>query len=106
MPFLHALSSCPEWCDGRSPDGEPADAETSDRVPPPEPRNITMSVFTELPDDLVAALAVQGITEPPPLQTAGLPDAPARYDALGRARTGSGKTLAFGLPILARLAGR
>ena len=65
-----------------------------------------MSVFTELPSELVAALAEQGIVEPTPVQAAVLPDALAGYDVLGRARTGSGKTLAFGLPILTRLAGR
>ncbi len=64
-----------------------------------------MSVFTDLPAELVAALAEQGITEPTPVQEAVVPDALAGYDVLGRARTGSGKTLAFGLPILARLAG-
>jgi superfamily II DNA/RNA helicase len=65
-----------------------------------------MSVFTELPAELVAALAEQGIVDPTPVQAAVVPDALARYDVLGRARTGSGKTLAFGLPLLARLAGR
>ena len=65
-----------------------------------------MSVFTELPEELVTALAEQGITEPTPVQSAVVPDALAGYDVLGRARTGSGKTLAFGLPILSRLAGR
>jgi len=65
-----------------------------------------MSVFTELPAELVAALSEQGITDPTPVQAAVLPDAMAGHDVLGRARTGSGKTLAFGLPILARLAGR
>jgi superfamily II DNA/RNA helicase len=65
-----------------------------------------MSVFTELPSELVAALAEQGIVEPTPVQAAVLPDALAGHDVLGRARTGSGKTLAFGLPILTRLAGR
>ncbi len=65
-----------------------------------------MSVFTELPVELVTALAEQGITEPTPVQAAVVPDALAGYDVLGRARTGSGKTLAFGLPILSRLAGR
>jgi superfamily II DNA/RNA helicase len=65
-----------------------------------------MSVFTDLPAELVATLAEQGITEPTPVQAAVLPDALAGYDVLGRARTGSGKTLAFGLPILSRLAGR
>jgi superfamily II DNA/RNA helicase len=64
-----------------------------------------MSVFAELPAELVSALADQGITEPTPVQAAVVPDALAGYDVLGRARTGSGKTLAFGLPILSRLAG-
>jgi superfamily II DNA/RNA helicase len=65
-----------------------------------------MSVFTELPAELVSALAEQGITEPTPVQAAVVPDALAGHDVLGRARTGSGKTLAFGLPILSRLSGR
>jgi superfamily II DNA/RNA helicase len=65
-----------------------------------------MSVFSELPSELSAALAEQGITEPTPVQEAVVPDALQGYDVLGRARTGSGKTLAFGLPVLARLAGR
>ncbi|HEY3530186.1 MAG TPA: DEAD/DEAH box helicase [Nocardioides sp.] len=65
-----------------------------------------MSVFTELPAELVTTLSEQGITEPTPVQAAVVPDALAGYDVLGRARTGSGKTLAFGLPILSRLAGR
>ena len=64
------------------------------------------SVFASLAPELVAALAAQGITEPTPVQAAVIPDALAGRDVLGRARTGSGKTLAFGLPILARLAGR
>ena len=65
-----------------------------------------MSVFTELPAELMSALAEQGITDPTPVQAAVLPDAVAGCDVLGRARTGSGKTLAFGLPILSRLSGR
>ena len=64
------------------------------------------SVFDTLPAELVAALAAQGITVPTPVQAAVLPDALAGRDILGRAQTGSGKTLAFGLPVLARLAGR
>ena len=47
-----------------------------------------------------------GITEPFAIQARALPDALAGRDVLGRAQTGSGKTLAFGLPMLARLAGR
>ncbi|WP_026313501.1 DEAD/DEAH box helicase [Actinomadura flavalba] len=59
-----------------------------------------------LPADLVAALARQGIDAPFPIQAAAIPDVMAGRDVLGRGKTGSGKTLAFGLPMLARLAGR
>jgi superfamily II DNA/RNA helicase len=62
--------------------------------------------FENLPSELVAALAEQGITAPTPVQAAVIPDGLAGHDVLGRARTGSGKTLAFGIPVLARLAGR
>ncbi len=63
-------------------------------------------VFAEFPDALIAVLAAQGITSPTPVQAAVIPDAMSGKDVLGRAQTGSGKTLAFGLPILARLAGK
>jgi ATP-dependent RNA helicase RhlE len=53
-----------------------------------------------VPEDLVAALAAEGILEPFPIQAATLPDALAGRDLCGRAPTGSGKTLAFGLPIV------
>ena len=56
--------------------------------------------------EIVQRLARDGITEPFPIQTATIPDALAGRDVLGRGQTGSGKTLAFGLPVLARLAGR
>ncbi|MBW8481819.1 DEAD/DEAH box helicase [Actinomadura parmotrematis] len=59
-----------------------------------------------LPAELVAALARQGIEAPFPIQAAAIPDVIAGHDVLGRGKTGSGKTLAFGLPLLARLAGR
>ena len=54
-----------------------------------------------MPDDLVAALAERGITEPFETQIATIPDALAGRDVCGRAPTGSGKTLAFGLPLVA-----
>ncbi|MFE0734781.1 DEAD/DEAH box helicase [Streptomyces sp. NPDC058855] len=59
-----------------------------------------------LPAALLTALAEQGVTRPFPIQAAILPSALAGRDVLGRGRTGSGKTLAFGLPLLARTAGR
>jgi len=55
-----------------------------------------------VPDDLVAALAAEGIVEPFPIQAATIPDALAGRDLCGRAPTGSGKTLAFGIPLVAR----
>ncbi|MGZ4445893.1 MAG: DEAD/DEAH box helicase [Nocardioides sp.] len=76
---------------------------TDPTTPADVPADVT--AFGALPDELVAALAKQGITTPTPVQAAVLPDAMAGHDVLGRAQTGSGKTLAFGLPILARLAG-
>ncbi|MGW3075960.1 DEAD/DEAH box helicase [Kitasatospora sp. NPDC001132] len=60
----------------------------------------------ELPKAILSALTRQGVTEPFPIQAATLPDSIAGRDVLGRGRTGSGKTLAFGLPLLARTAGR
>jgi superfamily II DNA/RNA helicase len=59
-----------------------------------------------LPDPLVSALARRGVTTPFAIQTRTIPDGVAGRDVLGRAQTGAGKTLAFGLPMLARLAGR
>jgi superfamily II DNA/RNA helicase len=71
----------------------------------PEP---VASSFADMgvPATLVSALARRGITEPFAIQVRALPDGIAGRDVLGRAQTGSGKTLAFGLPMLARLAGR
>ncbi|MFE6282661.1 DEAD/DEAH box helicase [Streptomyces sp. NPDC057877] len=59
-----------------------------------------------LPAPLLAALGHEGVTVPFPIQAATLPNSLAGRDVLGRGRTGSGKTLAFGLPLLARTAGR
>ena len=58
-----------------------------------------------LPRKVLAALVLEDIETPTPVQAAVIPDALAGHDVLGRARTGSGKTLAFGIPIVARLAG-
>ena len=59
----------------------------------------------DLPRKVIAALVLEDIETPTPVQEAVIPDALAGHDVLGRARTGSGKTLAFGIPIVARLAG-
>ncbi|POX36301.1 DEAD/DEAH box helicase [Streptomyces sp. Ru73] len=60
----------------------------------------------DMPEQLLAALASEGVTAPFPIQGATLPNSLAGRDVLGRGRTGSGKTLAFGLALLARTAGR
>jgi superfamily II DNA/RNA helicase len=59
-----------------------------------------------IPAPLVSALARQEIVNPTPVQRVVIPDALEGRNVLGRARTGSGKTLAFGIPVLARLAGK
>ncbi|MGW7616207.1 DEAD/DEAH box helicase [Streptomyces antimycoticus] len=59
-----------------------------------------------LPAEVLRTLSELGVREPFPIQAATLPNALAGRDVLGRGRTGSGKTLAFGLPLLARMAGR
>ncbi|MER6304257.1 DEAD/DEAH box helicase [Kitasatospora sp. NPDC001539] len=60
----------------------------------------------DMPKALLSVLTGQGVTSPFPIQAATLPNALAGRDVLGRGRTGSGKTIAFGLPVLARTAGR
>ncbi|WP_329125745.1 DEAD/DEAH box helicase [Streptomyces sp. NBC_01465] len=60
----------------------------------------------DMPAPLLAALTVEGVTTPFPIQAATLPNALAGRDVLGRGRTGSGKTLAFGLAVIKRTAGQ
>ncbi|MFD4789594.1 DEAD/DEAH box helicase [Streptomyces sp. NPDC058459] len=74
---------------------------------PAEPQHSAVT-FAELdlPPAVRRKLAELDVREPFPIQAATIPDALAGRDVLGRARTGSGKTLAFGLPLLARTAGR
>jgi superfamily II DNA/RNA helicase len=67
---------------------------------------VTSFAELPLPAALVDALDKQGLRTPFPIQAATLPDSLAGRDVLGRGRTGSGKTIAFGLPLLARTAGR
>ncbi|MDR0283803.1 MAG: DEAD/DEAH box helicase [Propionibacteriaceae bacterium] len=71
-----------------------------------------VSILTESPTTfadlginpaLVAALDIEGITHPFPIQEQAIPIAMQGTDLIGQARTGTGKTLAFGLPILERI---
>ncbi|MEW2313861.1 DEAD/DEAH box helicase [Streptomyces bauhiniae] len=68
--------------------------------------SVTSFADLDLPPAVQHKLAELDVREPFPIQAATIPDAVAGRDILGRARTGSGKTLAFGLPLLARTAGR
>jgi superfamily II DNA/RNA helicase len=79
-------------------------------VPEPSPAAPSPYVLSEfeqfgLPRKVLAALILQDIETPTPVQSVLIPDAMAGHDVLGRAQTGSGKTLAFGIPVVARLAG-
>ncbi|MFH8382603.1 DEAD/DEAH box helicase [Kitasatospora sp. NPDC018058] len=88
----------------RTTAAEPADFTVVEGTPARPPA----ATFAELdlPKAILTALTREGVTEPFPIQAATLPDSIAGRDVLGRGRTGSGKTLAFGLPLLARTAGR
>jgi superfamily II DNA/RNA helicase len=55
-----------------------------------------------LSEELVTALAAQGIEKPFAIQSLTIADALTGRDLCGKAKTGSGKTLAFGLPLLER----
>jgi superfamily II DNA/RNA helicase len=80
--------------------------DTDPETEPVEPIEPVSNVFTGLPSQLIEALRLQGIVTPTPVQEAVIPDGMDGRDVLGRAQTGSGKTLAFGIPILAKLAGK
>ncbi|MEU7426189.1 DEAD/DEAH box helicase [Streptomyces sp. NPDC040750] len=86
---------------GASPD-ELAQPVTTHRTEPPAASFASLG----LPAEVLRTLTELGVREPFPIQAATLPSALAGRDVLGRGRTGSGKTLAYGLPLLARTAGR
>jgi superfamily II DNA/RNA helicase len=54
-------------------------------------------------DEIVRALAEQGIERPFAIQELTLPLGLAGDDVIGQARTGMGKTFAFGVPVLQRI---
>lgn len=56
--------------------------------------------------DIVDALAAEGITSPFPIQAMTLPVALTGQDIIGQAKTGTGKTLGFGIPVIQRVVGR
>ncbi|MFI5973426.1 DEAD/DEAH box helicase [Streptomyces sp. NPDC051452] len=86
---------------GASPD-ELAQPVTTHRTEPAAASFASLG----LPAEVLRTLTELGMREPFPIQAATLPSALAGRDVLGRGRTGSGKTLAYGLPLLARTAGR
>ena len=66
------------------------------------------TTFAELgiPAELVSTVSARGIETPFAIQSLTVADGCAGHDLCGRAPTGSGKTIAFGIPLVARLAGR
>ncbi|WP_067226520.1 DEAD/DEAH box helicase [Streptomyces sp. NBRC 109706] len=89
----------------RRPAAPPGEFALPETISPPLPPVESFDQL-ELPAPLLAALGVEGVSIPFPIQAATLPNALAGRDVLGRGRTGSGKTLAFGLALLARTAGQ
>jgi superfamily II DNA/RNA helicase len=76
----------------------------SERPPPPTMTHLNKT-FAELGvrDEIVRALAENGIEHPFAIQELTLPLALAGDDLIGQARTGMGKTYAFGIPLLHRV---
>ncbi|MGO8852935.1 MAG: DEAD/DEAH box helicase [Mycobacterium sp.] len=72
---------------------------TSTTEPTPLPSFAELGVR----DEIVRALAEQGIERPFAIQELTMPLAIAGDDVIGQARTGMGKTLAFGAPLLNRI---
>ncbi|CAA7623263.1 RNA helicase [Candidatus Terasakiella magnetica] len=64
-----------------------------------------MTTFSELglAEPLLQALAVEGYTNPTPIQEQSIPHLLQGHDVLGLAQTGTGKTASFALPLLQRL---
>jgi superfamily II DNA/RNA helicase len=67
--------------------------------------HVTQLTFAKLGvrDEIVRALADEGIRQPFAIQELTLPLALAGDDVIGQARTGMGKTFAFGVPLLQRI---
>ncbi|MCV6971224.1 DEAD/DEAH box helicase [Mycobacterium bohemicum] len=68
-----------------------------------EPAPTTSFAELGVRDEIVRALAEQGIEHTFAIQELTLPLALAGDDVIGQARTGMGKTLAFGVPLLNRI---
>src|SRR5574340_936587 len=68
-------------------------------------RSAPALTFAELGvrDEIVRALAEDGIQHPFAIQELTLPLALSGDDLIGQARTGMGKTFAFGVPLLQRI---
>ena len=64
-----------------------------------------MTTFLELgiDQDMVDALAKEGIVDAFPIQEQTIPLAITGQDIIGQAKTGTGKTFGFGLPLLQRI---
>ena len=78
---------------------------TTDTSSSPTTTDTATTTFADLGvrDEIVRALAENGITHPFAIQELTLPLALAGDDLIGQARTGMGKTFAFGVPLLDRI---
>ncbi|TLM95951.1 MAG: DEAD/DEAH box helicase, partial [Actinobacteria bacterium] len=56
-----------------------------------------------LSEDILAAVAALGYTEPTPIQEQAVPLVLDGRDVVGVAQTGTGKTAAFSLPLMQRI---
>lgn len=79
-----------------------SDLESATEAPAEAPEAPETLTFAELGvrDEIVRALAEEGIERPFAIQELTLPLALAGDDLIGQARTGMGKTYAFGVPLL------
>lgn len=83
-----------------------AQRHTLEAPQPTRPYEPTEFSALGVAEDLDRALDASDFRTPTPIQLSAIPIALEGRDIAGCARTGSGKTLAFGVPMLARLAGR
>ncbi|MDX1511305.1 MAG: DEAD/DEAH box helicase [Nitriliruptorales bacterium] len=81
------------------------DTQTAPNDQDPDTIPTKLQTFADLgvDDELVRALADNGIETAFPIQALTLPTALSGADVIGQARTGTGKTLAFGLALLQRI---
>jgi ATP-dependent RNA helicase DeaD len=104
------VASVPVSRNGHTPQLDTAPAVEEVQLPP---RTVAVDVDPStfppafralgLDDRTLALMAVEGFTEPTPIQEQTIPLLMQGRDVVGVAQTGTGKTLAFGIPMVERL---